>query len=243
MIRLQDFPTKAPKGFKKNATKAKTAELVSRIGELQHILFAEKKHNLLVVMQGMDASGKDGATRNVFGRCNPTGIDAYAFRKPTDEELSHDFLWRINKRTPSSGMVMVFIRSHYEDVLIQRVHKWIDEDRVTQRIEAINSWEKLLQQDNNTTILKFYMHISPERQQEKLQERIDNPVKQWKHNPNDWEEARHWDAYMHAYEDAINRSAIPWHIVPVDQRWYRDYYIAEKVLQTLENLNPKLPTL
>lgn len=243
MIRLSEIPTTAPDTFSKSDTKRKTDRMARRIGDLQHIMYAQKKHNLLVVFQGMDASGKDGATRKVFSCCNPTGIDAYPFRKPTEEEFAHDFLWRISKRAPAKGMIQVFIRSHYEDVLIQRVHKWIDEDRVTARIKAINEWEQLLQRDNHTTILKFYMHISPEKQQEKLQERLTNPRKNWKHNPADWKEAERWAEYMQCYEDAINRSAIPWIIAPVDQRWYRDYFIAEKVVTTLESLGVQLPVL
>lgn len=243
MIRLKDYPTTPPEGLTKEDIRRKTDRLVRRIGDLQHVMYAEKKHNLLAIFQGMDASGKDGAIRKVFSCCNPAGINAYPFRKPSEEEFSHDFLWRINKRTPSKGMIQVFIRSHYEDILIQRVHHWIDEDRVSARIRAINAWEANLQQDNQTTILKFYMHISPETQKEKLQERIDDPHKQWKHNAADWKEAEHWDAYMQCYEDAINRSVVPWQIVPVDKRWYRDYIIAEKVMMTLESLEMKLPGL
>jgi len=140
-------------------------------------------------------------------------------------------------------MLQIFIRSHYEDILIQRVHKWINEETVSNRIKAINDWETLLQKDNNTTILKFYMHISPERQKEKLQERIDDPRKHWKHKDADWKEAELWKEYMYCYEDAINRSSISWIIAPVDQRWYRDYFIAEKVLATMESLHLKLPTI
>lgn len=242
MIKLQDIPTRAPKGYEKSDIKRKTERMARRIGELQHIMFAEKKHSLLIVLQGMDASGKDGATRKVFHFCNPTGIDAYPFRKPTEEEFAHDFLWRIHKRAPAKGMIQIFIRSHYEDILIQRVHQWINADQVDARIKAINDFEALLQTENNTTILKFYMHISPERQKEKLQERIDDPLKNWKHNDADWKEAERWTEYMHAYEDAINRSVVPWIIAPVDQRWYRDYFIAEAVLATLESIQPSLPT-
>lgn len=243
MIRLNEILTDAPDGFKKADIKDKTESMAKRIGELQNIMYAEKKHSLLVVLQGMDASGKDGAAQGVFQYCNPTGIDAYAFRKPTDEEFAHDFLWRIHKRAPAKGMIQLFIRSHYEDILIQRVHKWIDEDMVSARIRAINDWEELIQVHNSTTVLKFYMHISHEVQREKLQERIDNPLKNWKHNPADWKESEKWDDYMFAYEDAINRSAIPWIIAPVDKRWYRDYFIAEAVLATMESLHLKLPTL
>jgi PPK2 family polyphosphate:nucleotide phosphotransferase len=243
MIQLSDIDTRAPKGFEKESTKRKTERIARRIGDLQHVLYAEKKRNLLVVFQGMDASGKDGATRKVFSFCNPTGVNAYPFRKPTEEEFAHDFLWRIHKQAPAKGHVKIFIRSHYEDILIQRVHQWIDADKVKERMAAINAWESNLMQDNQTTLLKFYMHISPERQQEKLQERIDDPQKQWKHNDADWKERELWDDYMKAYEYAINESAVPWIIAPVDQRWYRDFYIAEKILATLESFDLALPTL
>ncbi len=243
MINLSEIPTRAPAELKKSDIKRKTDRMSRRIADLQHTMYAEKKHSLLIVLQGMDASGKDGATRKVFKYCNPTGIAAYPFRKPTEEEFAHDFLWRIHKRAPLKGHIQIFIRSHYEDVLIQRVYQWIDEPTVDARIKAINEWESLLHRDNNTTVLKFYMHLSFERQAEKLQERIDDPRKQWKHNPSDWKERERWADYMHCYEDAINRSTTPWFIAPVDQRWYRDYFIAGKVLETLEALNPTLPLL
>jgi len=242
MIALSEIPTNAPEGFSKEDVKRKTDRMARRIGDLQHMLFAEKKHSLLVIFQGMDASGKDGATRKVFTYCTPTGINAYAFRKPTEEEFAHDFLWRIHRQAPAKGHVKVFIRSHYEDILIQRVHHWIDEDRVKARMEAINRWEMNLITDNNTIILKFYMNISKERQQVKLQERIDNPRKQWKHNADDWKERELWDDYMNCYDYAIRESEVPWILAPCDKRWYRDYFIAEKVLETLESLNLKLPT-
>ncbi len=243
MIKLADIPTRAPSGFTKTETKKETIKIAKRIGQLQRVMYAEKKHSLLVVFQGMDASGKDGATRKVFRDCSPTGINAYPFKKPTEEEMDHDFLWRVHAQVPRKGFIHIFNRSHYEDILIQRVHKWIPEDRVKKRMEAINAFEHLLHFDNNTTIMKFYMHISPKRQKEKLQERIDDPTKNWKHNDNDWKEAELWDEYMKCYEDAINWSEIPWIVAPVDQRWYRDYFIATRVLERLESFQMKLPTL
>ena len=243
MIRLSEIPTTAPRELNKKFIKKQTSEIGKRISDLHETLIAEKKHSLLVVLQGMDTSGKDGATHETFKYCTPVGLSAYGFKKPTDEEFAHDFLWRVHKQAPAKGEIKVFIRSHYEDILIQRVHNWIDEDRVTARINAINAWEELLINDNNTTILKFYMHLSKERQLEKLQERIDNPEKNWKHNPGDWKEREHWEAYMNAYEDAINRSTVPWIIAPVDQRWYRNYFIAKKVCETLESLNMKRPVI
>lgn len=243
MINLSEIPTTAPDGLDKNKIKAKTKKIAKKISELQEILVADKKQSLLIVFQGMDTSGKDGSTHAVFGASTPSGIKAHSFKKPTDEEFAHDFLWRAHKLVPAKGEIVVFIRSHYEDVLIQRVHKWIDEDRVTARINAINAFEELLKVDNNTTILKFYMHLSKDKQLKKLQERIDIPEKNWKHNDGDWKEREHWDQYRICYEDVINRSSTPWIIAPVDQRWYRNYFIASKILETLEAMNLKYPTI
>ena len=243
-IKLTDYDTKAPDGLVKQNVKKQLTQLAKQIADYQNLLHAERKRSLLVIFQGMDASGKDGSTRNVFKYCGPTGINAYSFKKPTDKEFAHDFLWRVHKVTPGEGEIMIFNRSHYEDILIQRVHKWIDEKQVNARIEAINAFEQLVTRDSNTTILKFYMHISKERQEKKLQERIDIPRKQWKHNVGDWEQRKWWDDYMLCYQDAINRcSAIPWHIVPCDQRWYRNYFVASKVLETLKEMNPVSPLL
>lgn len=241
MIKLSEIPTSPPEGYNKNETKEKTKVLAKRIGELQEIFYAEKNRSLLVIFQGMDSSGKDGATRKVFNRCSPAGTSCYSFKKPTDKEFSHDFLWRVHQEVPSKGEIKIFNRSHYEDILIQRVYGWIDESQVSNRMAAINAFEQLLVQDNNTAILKFYLHQSFERQGEKLQERIDNPEKHWKHNPGDWEERKHWHKYMRCYEDAINRSKIPWHIIPVDARPYRSYAIAAIVAETLESFNLKFP--
>lgn len=243
MIDLSKIPTTPPADFDKKKAKKELKEMAQEIGELVETMAAEKKHSLLVVMQGMDSSGKDGSTREVFKYCSPSMVSAVSYGKPSDEEFAHDFLWRVHKHAPAKGKVKVFIRSHYEDILIQRVHKWIDEERVDARMDAINAWERLINVDNNTTVLKFYLHLSYERQGEKLQERIDDPEKNWKHNPGDWEERKLWDEYRRCYEDAINRSAIPWVIAPVDSRTYRNYFIAKKVLETLKSLNMKKPTL
>ncbi len=243
MIRLADISTDAPEFLSKETAKAQTTEWVNQIGEWQAILYAQKKHSLLVVLQGMDASGKDSAVRNVFADCNPVGLNVTSFKKPTEEEFAHDFLWRIHKHTPAKGMIHIFIRSHYEDVLIQRVHQWIDEDRVHKRIQAINAFEELLQFDNNTLVLKFFLHISKDQQEKELKERLHESDKYWKHNANDWKERDYWDQYMHCYEDVINRSTIPWTIVPVDQRWYRDYIISKTIAAALEKLKLQYPPL
>ncbi|MEM9823793.1 MAG: PPK2 family polyphosphate kinase [Bacteroidota bacterium] len=243
MIKLSKIPTTAPDHLEKDEIRKATKTLTKQLAELQETMIAESKHSLLVVFQGMDSSGKDGATRNVFKRCSPSGVSVKSFKKPTEEEFAHDFLWRVHKETPAKGMIKVFNRSHYEDILIQKVHGWISPTMVKKRMTAINAFEELLVFDNNTTILKFYMHLSQKRQAEKLQERIDDPSKNWKHNPNDWEEAKLWRKYRNAYEFAINNSTIPWHVVPVDQRWYRDYVIARQVVETLKKLKMKRPVL
>ena len=243
MIRLADIPTTAPDHLDKDDIKKELEKVAKKIEDLQSIMYAQGKYSLLVVMQGMDSSGKDGSTREVFKYCSPTGVSAVSFKKPTEEEFAHDFLWRISKEAPRKGQIKVFVRSHYEDILIQRVHGWIDEERVTKRIAAINEWENRLQWDNDTVVLKFYLHLSKERQLEKLTERIEEGRKQWKHNDGDWEEREHWDAYRDAYENAINKSDIPWIIAPVDDRWYRNYFIATKVLEALESLDLSYPSL
>lgn len=243
-MKISDFPTRAPEGLTKKNIKKETDVLVRKIAERQHLLYAESKRSILIVFQGMDASGKDGATRKVFKYASPSGVTAHAFKKPTDEEFAHDFLWRVHKLAPAKGQIVIFNRSHYEDILIQRVHKWIDEDTVDMRVDAINAFETLLMKDNNCTILKFFMNISKDRQLEKLQDRIDDPSKNWKHNDGDWKEREHWDEYMRCYEEVINRCNVaPWIVAPVDQRWYRDYFIAGKVLEVLESFDIELPTL
>lgn len=239
---LSKISTLPPDDLNKEEASACTEKWVQRIGELQHNLYAEKKRALLVVLQGMDGSGKDGGVKNVFGGCSPSGIMVFAFRKPTDEELAHDFLWRVHKVTPKKGMIHIFVRSHYEDALVPRVHKWISKERTRNRIKAINAFEELLISENETVVLKFYMHISQEEQKRQLRERIDNPAKQWKHNPADLKESEHWNEYMGCHEDVINQSTVLWHIVPVDKRWYRDYVMAKIVCETLERMKPQLPT-
>lgn len=243
MIQLSEISTDAPQNLQKEAAKAQTVAWVRRIGELQAILYAQKKYSVLVVLQGMDGSGKDGAVKNVFGDCNPTGLNVIPFKKPTDEEFAHDFLWRVHSHTPAKGMIHLFIRSHYEDILIQRVHKWIDEEHVTKRINAINAFEELLVFDNNTTVLKFYLHISKQQQEKELRQRLEEPDKYWKHNADDWKERELWDEYMRCYEDVINRCTIPWTVTPVDQRWYRDYVIAKTVMDAMEKLDLEYPVL
>lgn len=242
-IRLNAISTLAPEKASKKEYVEMTQKLAAEIGIMSEMLYASKKHSVLVVLQGMDASGKDGVTKNVFADCPALCIDAHAFKKPTEEEMAHDFLWRVHRYSPAKGLIKIFIRSHYEDVLIQRVHKWIDDRRAAMRMDAINHYERMLVEDNGTLILKFYLHLSRERQLEKLEERRVVPEKQWKYNPGDFEESKRWDDYRKCYEDAINKSEIPWHIVPSDKRWYRNYFVADIVHRALKKLELAYPTL
>lgn len=244
MAILKDISTRSPKEFDKDKTKKETIRLREQLDELQNLLYAESKHALLVIIQGMDASGKDGAIKNVFSGMNPLGVSVYSFKAPTTEELKHDFLWRIHQHTPAKGMIQVFNRSQYEDVLVTRVHGWCDDETAKKRFKAINRFEKLLEEHNNTKVLKFYLHISPERQQERLQERLEDSTKSWKYNPNDFKEAKLWDQYMQMYEDVFeNCNDIPWTIVPADQNWYKEFLIAKTLIDTMTNLNMQYPAV
>jgi PPK2 family polyphosphate:nucleotide phosphotransferase len=221
-VKLKEIETRAPEGWDKSETKEKLVHILTELDELQNLLYAQSKHALLVVIQGMDASGKDGAVRNVFGKLNPQGTLVKSFKAPEPEELSHDFLWRIHAHTPAKGYIQVFNRSQYEDILITRMHKWIDDKTARMRMDAINQFERLLTDHNDTHILKFYLHISPEEQKKRLEERIHDPAKQWKYSDDDFKEAIFWDDYMEKYEDCFYYcNEIPWTIVPADQNWYK----------------------
>jgi PPK2 family polyphosphate:nucleotide phosphotransferase len=240
---LQNISTRAPKEFDKEQTKIDILNIQQRLQDLQSVMYAENKHSILIVLQGLDASGKDGAVKNVFGGVNPMGCRVEAFKKPTEEELSYDFLWRIHKNVPKRGMIQIFNRSHYEDVLVPRVHNWIDMDTVKKRFEYINSFEKLLQ-DSGTIILKFYLHISEEEQKERFAERLKIPEKMWKYQDADLRESMFWKEYHEAFEDIFEYCSpeIPWHIVPADQNWYRNYFIAKTIVERLEKLDMQYPS-
>ncbi len=242
-INLTKTSPDAPKNAEKEAIEAETRALTKHIGELQDLLKADGKKSVLVVLQGMDGSGKDGAVENVFSKCTASGLTVKGWKKPSDEEFAHDFLWRIHKEAPARGEIKIFVRSHYEDILIQRVHGWIDMARVEKRMAAINAWEELLAFDAGTLVLKFFLHISEKDQADELQQRIDDPAKHWKHNAADWEERKLWPKYMEAYEYILEKSAIPWTIVGVDNRWWRDYVIAKKVVEEMEKMALEYPPL
>lgn len=244
MQKLKDISTRAPHGFDKAETKKENERIKEKLNDLQNLLYAENKHSVLLILQGMDASGKDGAIRNVFSGLNPQGITVISFKTPTAEELNHDFLWRVHRHAPAKGMIGIFNRSHYEDVLITRVHGWCDDETAHRRFGAINDFERLLQQHNQTRILKFYLHLSPEEQQERLNERRHDPQKAWKYNARDFEEARRWNDYQKAYEDVFAHcNEVPWMIVPADQNWYKEYLIIKTLTDTLQALNMQYPRL
>ena len=241
-IKLNEIDTRSPVNIDKKETKEKTGEILKDLDELQNLLFAEHKHSVLVVIQGMDGSGKDGVIRNVFTSMNPQGVNVKSFKVPTEEELAHDFLWRVHQNVPGKGIIHVFNRSQYEDILVARVHKWCDDETAQKRMKAINDFEELLQNHNRTHILKFYLHVSREEQHARLKERTKDPSKMWKYNEKDLAEARLWKEYMDVYEDCFeNCNKIPWIIVPSDQNWYKDYITAKALYDLLKSLGMQYP--
>lgn len=243
MTKITTISTRAPKSIDKEKIKEETHELTEKIGELQKVFYASAKKGLLVLLQGLDASGKDGLVSNVFKGINPLGCTVHAFKSPTEEELKHDFLWRVHKEMPAKGMIQIFNRSHYEDVLITRVEKWIDDKTAKKRFEHINDFEELIT-ENGTIILKFYLHISRETEVERLNERKTNPTKYWKHNDADWRTNEKWDLYMKAYKDVFKYCNNPeWTIVPSDQNWYKEYVVAKKIYETLKKLKLEYPKM
>ncbi len=242
-IKINQLSTLPPKDWDEKAGKKQTEKYLEEIERLQNILMAQEEKSLLIILQGMDAAGKDSTVRKVLAVMNPIGMNVHAFKKPTELEMAHDFLWRIHQVVPAKGQVMVFNRSQYEDVLIQRVHKWIDEETVQQRFRHINHFEKLLT-DSGTVIVKCFLHISADEQLKKLNERTVNPEKYWKHNQNDYEERKHWDTYMKCYEDVLNHcSEIPWNIIPCDNKKYKEYLVAKTICETLQKMDLHFPPI
>jgi PPK2 family polyphosphate:nucleotide phosphotransferase len=229
----------------KDKTKVMTAEDAVAIDELQNRLFAEGKRALLVVLQGIDCSGKDGTVRAVFNTCGPIGVQTTSFKAPSAEELSHDYLWRLHHAVPPKGIIGIFNRSHYEDVLVVKVKGYASPEAIEQRYDEINQFEKMLTQ-NGVVILKFMLNISKEEQAERLKERIEDPAKRWKFNPGDLEDRKLWDQYMAAYEVALKRCSTdhaPWHVIPADRNWVRNYVIGKIVREKLEEMKPEYPPM
>ena len=214
-----------------------------RLSKLQQRLYAESKSSLLVVLQAMDTGGKDGTIKSVFQGINPQGCQVWSFKKPSDEENSHDFLWRYHQRAPRRGMITIFNRSHYEDVLIVRVKQMVPESVWRKRYHIINEFEQMLCL-NNIKIIKFFLHISKDEQKQRLESRLQDPNKLWKFSTNDINERKLWDDYQQAYEEAINNCSTayaPWYIVPANKKWYRNLVIARAIADTLEAMNPQYP--
>jgi PPK2 family polyphosphate:nucleotide phosphotransferase len=227
----------------KNEAKEALEALTGELEALQELLYAERKHKLLVVLQGMDTSGKDGTIRHVFEGVNPQGVRVASFKVPTPIELDHDYLWRVHLQTPGRGEVVIFNRSHYEDVLVVRVHQLVPEEVWKRRYDQINAFERLLA-DEGTTILKFFLHISLDEQKRRLQERLDDPTKHWKFATGDLAERKLWSAYQEAYEDALGKTSTewaPWYIVPADRKWFRNLVIASVIVETLKGLKMSYP--
>ncbi len=243
-IRLKDVDANNSGDYKtKDETRARLDVLLKRRADLQERLYGEAKRSLLIVFQAMDTGGKDGATRHLLAGINPAGVRVAAFKAPTPEELAHDFLWRVHKAAPPHGFIGVWNRSHYEDVLIARVHELVPEKTWRKRYKQINDFEEMLT-ENGTTILKFYLHISKDEQKERLQARLDDEEKNWKFSVGDLEERKFWNKYQEAFEDALSEcstKAAPWHIIPANHKWARDIAIAEIVNKTLEDMDPKFP--
>ena len=234
-IQLADFDPHYKGKTEREQAETRTAELVQELDYLQELLFAAGTHSLLVILQGMDTSGKDGTVRSVFSQVTPLGSQVVSFKVPTPEELAHDFLWRVHRQTPGKGEIAIFNRSHYEDVLVVRVHNLVPEAVWRKRYRMINDFEHLLTA-NNTIVLKFFLHISKAEQEERLLAREADVTKAWKLSVGDWREREHWDSYMAAYEDALsecNTEHAPWHIVPADRKWYRNYAIASTIVEHL----------
>jgi len=214
-----------------------------RLRKLQEVLFAEHKHKILIVLQAMDTGGKDGVIQHVFEGVNPNGTRVANFKQPAGEELEHDYLWRVHRQVPAKGELVIFNRSHYEDVLVVRVHKLVPEDTWKQRYDQINAFEKILV-ENGTTVLKFMLHISRDEQRERLQDRLDKPESRWKFNPGDLEDRKLWDDYQQAYEVMLEKCSTdwaPWYVIPADRKWARNAAVAGVVLETLEAMAPQYP--
>lgn len=242
-VRLKDFDAAFCGGLDKEATRKKTAKLGQRIGELQELLNANARHAVLILLQGMDTSGKDGAVKHVLEFVNPAGVETANFKSPCAEDLAHDYLWRVHQRVPRYGSIGVFNRSHYEDVLIVRVMKLQPKRVWRARYDQINAFEKHLT-ENRVILLKFFLHLSKAEQAERLQARLEDKRKNWKFETADLEMRERWSKFQRAYEDALNRCSTPWapwHLVPADRKWYRDYVIARTVMEALEDLKLKWP--
>lgn len=245
VVSLSEIDPDSNDGFEggKEEGEAALPELTHRLAELQAKLWAESKHRLLVVLQAMDTGGKDGTIRHVFKGANPQGIEVRSFGPPTEEELAHDYLWRVHPHVPGNGVIRIFNRSHYEDVLVVRVRELVPEDQWRRRYQHINDFERLLT-DEGTTIVKLFLHISSEEQRARLQARVDDPNKRWKFRAGDLDDRKLWGSFQAAYEEALTRTSsenAPWYVVPSNRKWYRNLVVSNILIETLEKLDPRFP--
>lgn len=240
---LSDYPTAPPDELTKGDVKRDVSKMSDELAELQRKLHAQERYALLIVLQGMDASGKDGAVRNVFSRVNPAGCRVTSFKVPTALEAKHDFLWRVHQVCPEWGMIKVFNRSHYEDVLVPSVEGYATAEQIDQRIEAINCFEKLLI-NNRTILMKFYLHISEEEQVERIRRRKLQPNKRWKYEASDVRATQQRTHYLNVYERLFKECSVePWQIVPADKKWYRNYFILKAIMEKLSGYDINYPEI
>ena len=243
MALLDNHRPNGPENWNKKEIKKATEPLLDELYEYAKRIYAEGKQSVLIVLQGMDASGKDGLTRSLFQKVSPAWVNVHSFKKPSDEEFAHDFLWRIHKRTPEKGMITVFNRSHYEDILVPSVYGYIDQATIDQRYDQINQFEQYLEA-NGTKVLKFYLNVSYDKQLEKLNERINTKEKHWKHSDGDWETREKWNEFMGVYDTVFERcNDIPWHIIPCDHNWTKLYSTAKVLIDELKKMDPQFPGL
>jgi PPK2 family polyphosphate:nucleotide phosphotransferase len=246
MKKLTEHPTRAPKGLEKAATQLQNETLFRRIGELQYLLFAEAKHAVLVILQGLDAAGKGGVIEDVFAHVSMAGCRVKNFQKPSAEEYAHDFLWRVHQHTPAKGWLQVFDRSHYEDILVPLAEGWITQPQAERRLQHMLAFEEALR-DSGTVVLKYFLHVGPEVQLERLNERITNPQKRWKYNPADLDVFQKRDRYLEIYDWIIriththHPDCAQWNVVPADQNWYKEHLIASDVVRAFEGLSMQFP--
>jgi PPK2 family polyphosphate:nucleotide phosphotransferase len=242
-VRLRDHDPGSTEGIEKREGRAASGQLIKQLDVLQELLYADGRHKMLVILQGVDACGKDGTIRAVFEGVNPQGVNVASFKRPTDQELGHDYLWRIHARLPQSGEISIFNRSHYEDVLVVRVHDLVPKERWSKRYEHIRAFEQMLV-DEGTTIVKFFLHVSKEEQRTRLQERIDNPTKRWKFSAADLGERKLWDEYEAAFEEMLTKTSTkdaPWYVIPADRNWYRNLVVSQVLVDTLQQLDLRYP--
>lgn len=255
-VSLKDYSTKAGQGFKKKETQEKLMPRnISEMADLQERLFAENRHSLLIVLQAMDAAGKDGVIKHVMTGLNPQGTQVVSFKVPTSEENDHDYLWRIHKAVPPRGEIGIFNRSHYEDVLVSKVHDYVRTSQMPPELVGEDIWETRYRQirdferhlrENGTHVVKIFLHVSKEEQRERLLDRIAQPEKNWKFSAGDIQERQHWDKYMKAYEQMLSHTATkeaPWYVVPADNKWFARFLVSQIVLEALQEIDPRIPEL